>query len=96
MHAINTTCHVDLYREGCVFEPATIRLCLNRFFLKEDIPIRVLQSYQVPETFHCRYNAISRTYLYRILVKKTDDRLSKAKCSDYIPIEDWGRCQFLW
>lgn len=96
MHAINTTCHVDLHKENGVFYPITIRICLNNYFKKEDVPIRVLEAYKVPDTFHCRHNAISRTYLYRLLVKKTNDLINIAKSSDYIPIEEWKRCQFLW
>lgn len=96
MHAISTACHVDLHKENGVFYPVTVKICLNNFFRTEDIPIRILQSYLVPDTFHSRHSAISRTYLYRLLVKKTKELISVAKSSDYIPIEEWGRCHFLW
>lgn len=70
-------------------------MVLNKYFKKVDVPIRIIQSYIVPETFHSRHNAISRTYLYRILVKKYHNHIRAGKHSAYIPIEELGRCEFI-
>lgn len=69
-------------------------MVLNKYFRKVDIPIRIIQTYIVPKTFHSRHNAISRTYLYRLLVKKCND-INAHKPLAYIPIEELGRCEFI-
>nr|CAI5833939.1 unnamed protein product [Callosobruchus analis] len=54
VHAINSTCHVDLHKQnGTVYDPHIITACLNKNFKKEDVPIRVLRTCIVPQNFHC-------------------------------------------
>ncbi|KAJ8985007.1 hypothetical protein NQ317_016918 [Molorchus minor] len=94
VHAINSTCHVNLIRRNGVYEPSTITICLNKYFNKQDIPIRILRTYVVPETFNSRFQAISRTYLYRMVIAKADG-LNVAPNLHYIPIEELDRLQIL-
>ncbi|XP_018578535.1 tRNA pseudouridine synthase-like 1 isoform X2 [Anoplophora glabripennis] len=94
VHAINGTCHVDLLRKNeTVYEPRSITLCLNRYFKKQEVPIRIIKTHIVPQTFHSRHNAISRTYLYRMVIAKADS-MNVAPNLHYIPIEEWDRCLF--
>ncbi|KAJ8912933.1 hypothetical protein NQ315_017264 [Exocentrus adspersus] len=95
VHAINTTCHVDLHRRnGMEYDPRTLTICLNRYFNQETLPIRIISTHLVPETFHCRHNAVSRTYLYRLAIAKAKTPDVAPKYCNYVPIEEWGRCFF--
>ncbi|XP_044260893.1 tRNA pseudouridine synthase-like 1 [Tribolium madens] len=96
VHALNSTCHVDLYRaNGLEYEPKTITICLNRFFTKNEVPIRVIKTFWVPPDFHCRHTPISRTYLYRIATAKTEI-LENATLFNLLPIEEYQRCLFIY
>lgn len=94
VHAINTTCTVNLYRSnGMVYFPRSITICLNSYFKKQDVPIRILKTYLVPDTFNCRHKAISRTYMYRLTVGKANS-INCAPNYQFIPIEEWDRSLF--
>ncbi|EFA10606.2 tRNA pseudouridine synthase-like 1 [Tribolium castaneum] len=96
VHALNSTCHVDLYRSNELeYEPKTITICLNRYFDKNEVPIRVIKTYWVPPDFHCRHTAISRTYLYRIAIAKTGVT-EHATILNLLPIEEYQRCLFFY
>lgn len=83
VHAIHTTMHVDLetYESTC-YSPKVITGRLNQYFNKNNIPIRILKTYLVPNNFKCRHNAIARTYLYRLGVVYAEQPMSKL----HIPI----------
>ncbi|CAH1976036.1 unnamed protein product [Acanthoscelides obtectus] len=92
--AINATCHADLYRKnGTLYDPLSVTLCLNKYFKKRDVPIRVLRTCIVPPDFHCGTRSISRTYLYRLTIAKAN-QLNIAPNCHYIPIEEWDRSLF--
>lgn len=94
VHALDSTVHVDLERyDGQPFEDFKITHLLNKLFYKNELPIRVLKTTLVPDEFHCRYNAKSRSYLYRIGVAKTP--FSQKNFNAYIPIEELERCFFI-
>ncbi|KAJ3642420.1 hypothetical protein Zmor_025211 [Zophobas morio] len=95
VHALNTTCHVDLFRaNGLHYEPRTITLCLNKYFKKHEVPIRILKTFIVPNDFHCQHKAVSRTYLYRLGVINAN-ALNLAPHLHLLPIEELQRCHFL-
>lgn len=100
VHALNTTCHFDFQQpDYASIEPDAITLRLNKFFIKEDNPIRIISTKIVPDDFHCRYNAKSRTYLYRVIIEEQKvDNTSSA--TFFMPIEEttrafYTRCGFL-
>ncbi|XP_067646578.1 tRNA pseudouridine synthase-like 1 [Eurosta solidaginis] len=100
VHALHSTLHVDLEsRNSEPFDPLKITGILNKQFNKKDLPIRVLSTQKVPNTFHCRYNALGRSYLYRFAVAKhrMDDigKLKNANFNSFIPVEELSRCYFL-
>jgi tRNA pseudouridine(38-40) synthase len=69
-----------------------ITIHLNRSFYNRNIPIRIIETIHVPETFHARFNAKSRTYLYRLAIAKKEANL---KYIAPIPIEEIQRCYFI-
>jgi tRNA pseudouridine(38-40) synthase len=96
VHALNSTCHVDLFRRnGMQYEPRTLTICLNKHFTKQEVPIRVLKTFLIPEDFHSRHRAESRTYLYRLAIVKAD-ALNVAPHLHLLPVEELQRCLFIW
>ncbi|XP_036338197.1 tRNA pseudouridine synthase-like 1 isoform X2 [Rhagoletis pomonella] len=100
VHALHSTLHVDLQRRNSEpFDPTTITCVLNSLLHKNGLPIRVLSTQQVPENFHCRYNALGRTYLYRFAVAKGSNRcanpLKNHNFYAFLPVEEIDRCFFL-
>lgn len=100
VHALHSTVQIDLHRRnGQPYHQTVFPLALNRFFFKERLPIRVLSAQHVPDTFHCRFNARSRTYLYRLATPKANatpiELQSLLQChTKFIPIEEIDRCYF--
>ncbi|XP_025832045.1 tRNA pseudouridine synthase-like 1 [Agrilus planipennis] len=92
VHCINSTVHVDLKHHKTAFDPEHITFGINKFFNKVNVPVRILKTFIVPTTFHCRYNAISRTYLYKLAVI---NNYKNSILTEYIPIEDYDRCLYI-
>ncbi|KAL3269681.1 hypothetical protein HHI36_008741 [Cryptolaemus montrouzieri] len=94
VHALNSTCHVDLETYwGTPYEPQNITSALNRVFCKQNFPIKVVNTFGVPQTFDCRHDAIARTYLYRFV--RIDPHPSAADpLLQHIPIEHYDRAWF--
>nr|XP_022918176.1 tRNA pseudouridine synthase-like 1 isoform X2 [Onthophagus taurus] len=95
VHALHTTLHVDLTRPNNEpYDPKTITIQLNKKFSKSFLPIRILSTYLVPNTFHCRREALSRTYMYRLCVIKYNG-LIRNTLDKLIPIEEHNRAYFI-
>ncbi|XP_068142316.1 tRNA pseudouridine synthase-like 1 [Drosophila tropicalis] len=100
VHALHSTVHVDLERyDGQPYALTTLTGVLNRTLDKQRLPIRVLSTELVPDSFHCRYHAIGRTYLYRFAVARNspvdDGKLKNRGYEAFIPVEELDRCYFL-
>ena len=100
MHALQSSVHVDLQkRDGTRYPASAITTILNKNFNRNNLPIRILKTIDVPDTFHCRYNANARSYLYRIAVAKNgpidSDKITYEKLTAHIPIEDIDRCFYI-
>ncbi|XP_038216009.1 tRNA pseudouridine synthase-like 1 isoform X1 [Zerene cesonia] len=97
VHALNTTAHVDLERPGTkVFDSNYITYELNKFFASHELSIIVRNTLRVNDDFNARFNAISRTYLYRFAVPKPGIELSETtSIIQHAPIEEWKRCYFI-
>lgn len=88
--------HVDLQRLcGEPYEPVTITTVLNQYFHRQDIPIRILKTYLVPNEFHSRFNAISRTYLYRLVVCDNSEAVNESMLLRHLPIQEFNRSLFI-
>ncbi|EDV95962.1 tRNA pseudouridine synthase-like 1 [Drosophila grimshawi] len=102
VHALHSTVHVDLERsDGKPYDTSTLTGVLNRTLDKHKLPIRILSSQRVVDTFHCRYHATGRTYLYRVAVAKSVSEASKGSSlknkgyESFVPVEEIDRCYFL-
>ncbi|KAG9352733.1 hypothetical protein JZ751_017309 [Albula glossodonta] len=67
VHALCNSAHVDIQRKSGKppFTGPILTEALN-FHLKPE-PISVLGAYRVADTFHARYRALTRTYVYRLV-----------------------------
>ncbi|XP_060660904.1 tRNA pseudouridine synthase-like 1 [Drosophila nasuta] len=107
VHALHSTIHVDLERsDGKPYDTTTLTGVLNRTLDKHNLPIRVLSTRRVADTFHCRYHAIGRTYLYRVAVAKYPTEVAEQETSKrsslknkgyevFLPVDELDRCYFL-
>lgn len=100
VHALHSLVHVDLARRnGDPFDVKYLTAKVNRNLYNEGHAVRVIQTDIVPDTFHCRYNALSRTYLYRLAIAKKyiypEDYHSQSGHINPLPIEESHRCWFL-
>ncbi|KAK8395077.1 hypothetical protein O3P69_006080 [Scylla paramamosain] len=93
VHAVCNTAHVDLscQSEGLCYEPSAITNTLNRFFKKNNAEIRVHKTILVPSTFHARYDAVSRRYLYRLAVTPEPTSGGRAALEKFMPVAEIGK-----
>ncbi|NWR41743.1 PUSL1 protein, partial [Regulus satrapa] len=68
VHALANAAHLDIQRAPgkAAFTGHQLVQGLNHHLRPE--PIRILSAQRVPSTFHARFCALSRTYLYRLLL----------------------------
>lgn len=100
VHALHSAVHVDLERlNGLPYDVQYLTATINRNLYNGGLPIRVLKADIVDDSFHCRYSAKGRTYLYRLAIAKDyrlEDRYrGRANYINYVPIEEANRCWFL-
>lgn len=104
VHALRSTLHVDLERpDKKAYNPNYITSYLNTAFFKYQIPVRINSTWLIPPDlpdFHCRYNAVGRTYLYRLAIPKSEKQLEHSESEEksfnrFVPVEETDRCYFL-
>ncbi|NXJ83098.1 PUSL1 protein, partial [Trogon melanurus] len=68
VHALCNSAHLDIHRAPGrpAFNEKQLIHGLNYHLRPE--PIRILNAYRVASSFHARFSALSRTYIYRLLV----------------------------
>ncbi|KAM6236283.1 tRNA pseudouridine synthase-like 1 isoform 1-T1 [Spheniscus humboldti] len=68
VHALCNSAHLDIQRAPGkpAFSEKQLVYSLN-YHLKPE-PIRILNAYRVTNSFHARFSALSRTYIYRLLM----------------------------
>ena len=64
VHALGQAAHVDLERD---WEPERLAAALNSHLARE--PVVVLEAARAAPRFHARFDAVARTYLYRIVIR---------------------------
>jgi tRNA pseudouridine38-40 synthase len=74
VHALGQVAHVDLPR---AWDPFELRNALNGNF--RPFRISVIEAEDVSETFHARFSATERRYLYRILNRRAPAALDQNK-----------------
>ena len=72
VHALGQVAHCDLGKD---WDPHRLREALN-FHLKPD-PVAILAVARVDETWHARFSAIERQYLFRILIRRAPATLAR-------------------
>lgn len=72
VHAWGQVVHVDLEKS---YDPWVLRQALNAHLREESIS--VLQVEEVCKDFHARFNAVSKTYVYRIINQRPPIALEK-------------------
>ena len=72
VHALGQVAHADLPRAD---SGITVRNALN--FYLDDGPVTILAAEQVDDGFHARFDAIRRTYRYRILDRRAPPALDR-------------------
>lgn len=84
VHALSNSAHFDLQRRNDKppFTEDVLVQALN-FHLKDE-QIRVTHAHRVPDDFHARFRAQSRTYVYRIALGVRHHTL--------LPLTDWNLC----
>ncbi|CAI5483426.1 unnamed protein product [Closterium sp. Yama58-4] len=65
VHALGNTCHVDIQRVP-PFLPKELTRAINHFLQLSAVEASVVAAREVPLSFHARFQATERTYLYRI------------------------------
>lgn len=81
VHALGQVAHVELLKD---FPPHILRSAMN-FYLRSS-GITVVRAFYIPPEFHCRFSAISRSYIYRIFPRDTPSPLEKNR-SWWVPYE---------
>ncbi|XP_042334551.1 tRNA pseudouridine synthase-like 1 [Sceloporus undulatus] len=84
VHALCNAAHIDIERSGGKppFSESILVEALNRNLKSE--PIRVLGARHVGDTFHARFSALSRTYVYRVV--------TGCCCPSELPIFEQNLC----
>lgn len=84
VHALQTFAHFDALEDL----PAAFVFRMNRFL---PVSISILGLYQaVRDDFHARFDAVSRSYLYRLAVKKNPFTVHQAVLVDRLSEYDWS------
>ncbi len=74
VHAIGQVVHCDMAKD---WNPFRLSEALN-FHLKP-APVAVVQAAAVPETFHARFSAVERQYLFRLVSRRAPMVLERGK-----------------
>ncbi|MCP4395278.1 MAG: tRNA pseudouridine(38-40) synthase TruA [Alphaproteobacteria bacterium] len=74
VHALGQVAHFDLSRE---YSEKTVRDAINAFMRGHNIS--VLSAERVDDKFHARFSSVKRSYLYRILNRRSPTALNKKR-----------------
>uniref|UniRef100_T1J0V5 tRNA pseudouridine synthase n=1 Tax=Strigamia maritima TaxID=126957 RepID=T1J0V5_STRMM len=93
VHALMNTSHVDLEhpKEGHEYDSEWIKEQLNRSLRNSGHDMIVTDVFHVNSEFHCRFSAVSRSYVYRIALTDSTDDVNHTR----IPIAELDRCYFI-
>ncbi|KAJ8400291.1 hypothetical protein AAFF_G00399850 [Aldrovandia affinis] len=88
VHALCNSAHVDIQRTSGKppFTGEVLTKALNLHLKPE--PICVIGAYRVADTFHARYRALTRTYVYRLVTGVTHNQLPLMEKNLCWPLRD--------
>ncbi len=84
VHALGQVAHFDI--SSTKIKISKLNLAINSFLKKNNNKITILESSEVEKSFHARFSVKKKTYLYKILNRKTDSYLLKNKLW-FIPVK---------
>lgn len=67
VHAIGQVAHFDLAKD---VDPFRVQECLNFHLLNMNAAAAVIDTVRVPNDFDARFNAIERSYIYKIMMRR--------------------------
>lgn len=97
VHALSSTFHVDIPQNKVIdTEKMFDKMNMKLRYMGESIQISDIEIVD-PKIFEAYRNAVSRSYLYRIAVRKKtlNDTLHRKQNSELLPIEEVDRCHFV-
>jgi tRNA pseudouridine38-40 synthase len=80
VHAEGQVAHVDLARD---WDPARLASALNAHLRPH--PVAVIAAARAADDFHCRFGAVARHYLYRILNRRAPPALERGRVWWVVP-----------
>ena len=78
VHALHNTGHCDLLpgaKSGLYHSPRAVTKAANAFLNKRNLDVRVTRTLGVPGTFHCRYDVLTRSYLFKLAIFPPNDEV---------------------
>ena len=94
VHAMGQVAHFDIMTKH--FEAYVIKNAINDHLRPH--PISILNVEEVDQSFHARFNAVQRKYLYRIINRKSPLTIEKGRAwhvHKELNIEKMQKCSFL-
>jgi len=83
VHALGQVAHFDISKK---FEPFRIREAINFYLREVDAPVSIVEVQIVDNDFNARFSAKSRSYIYRILNRRSPSVLNKNRVW-WVPVE---------
>ncbi|MGV8985439.1 MAG: tRNA pseudouridine(38-40) synthase TruA [Cypionkella sp.] len=74
VHGIGQVAHIDLAKD---WDPFRLSAALN--YHMRAAPVAILTCAQVDDSFHARFSALERSYLYRVLVRRAPPVLDRGR-----------------
>ncbi|XP_029033784.2 tRNA pseudouridine synthase-like 1 isoform X1 [Osmia bicornis bicornis] len=89
VHALCNAAHIDIENKyDAIYNPDNVLKAINRYLIKCNHDIRLLEFVPVKLDFHARHFVQSRTYMYRFMI-------AKKKNEQRIPVIEASQCYHL-
>ena len=90
VHGLCSTGHFDLDHPTMKYDPHQITSSLNQFLKDNHLNVKIHKTLKVSDDFSARYDPISRTYLYRLLVLNENKKM--LDFNRHIPQAEQDKC----
>ena len=88
VHALHNTGTCDLLpgsNSGLYPSPRAVTKAANAYLGKKNFDIRVTRTLGVPASFHCRYDVLTRSYLFKLAIFPQHDQVIDQRFHPFIP-----------
>ena len=89
VHALHNTGSCDLLpgpKSGMYPSPRAVTKAANSYLDKRNFDIRVTRTLGVPASFHCRYDVLNRSYLFKLAIFPQHDKVIDQRFHPFIPV----------